>query len=208
MELFEEQGFEETTAVQIAERARLTTRTFFRYFADKQEVLFADEEVLRAALVRELHQAPDVAEPLRAVTRVLAEFDWEGLAPRESLRRREAMIASTPNLRERDLIKQHHMVSEFASVLRDHGLDPEVAELAAEVGANVFRAAYRQWLADADNVDLISRTESAMALLAEIVTRPAPRAKSTVGQKKSAPRTSERRRQPRPHVSATRRSTR
>ncbi len=65
------------------------------------------------------------------------------------------------------------MVSEFASVLRDHGLDPEVAELAAEVGgANVFRAAYRQWLADADNVDLISRTESAMALLAEIVTRP------------------------------------
>ncbi len=82
--------------MQIAERARLTTRTFFRYFADKQEVLFADEEVLRAALVRELHQAPDVAEPLRAVTRVfLAEFDWEGLAPRESLRRREAMIAST-----------------------------------------------------------------------------------------------------------------
>jgi AcrR family transcriptional regulator len=94
MELFEEQGFADTSAVQISARARVTTRTFFRYFADKEEILFADASLLYAALVEELRQAPDVAEPLRAVTRTLAGFPWEGLGSRESQRRREAMIAA------------------------------------------------------------------------------------------------------------------
>src|SRR4051812_44143079 len=88
IELFEEQGFEDTSAVQIAQRAGVTTRTFFRYFSDKQEVLFADAEVLSAALAQEIRQATDVTQPLRTVTQTLAQFNWEGLAPRESLRRR------------------------------------------------------------------------------------------------------------------------
>ena len=96
IELFEEQGFDDTSAVQIAKRARVTSRTFFRYFSDKQEVLFADEDMLHAALVQEIRQSADISEPLQTVTRVLAGFDWEGLASRASLRRREAMIASTP----------------------------------------------------------------------------------------------------------------
>src|SRR6201995_3139288 len=41
MELYSEQGFEKTTVAEIAERAGLTERTFFRHFADKREVLFA-----------------------------------------------------------------------------------------------------------------------------------------------------------------------
>jgi AcrR family transcriptional regulator len=77
MELFEEQGFEDTSAVQIAKRARVTTRTFFRYFPDKEEVLFADADTLHEALIQELLQTPDVKEPLRAVTRTLAGFDWK-----------------------------------------------------------------------------------------------------------------------------------
>ena len=57
MELFDEQGFQNTSAVQIAEHARVTTRTFFRYFADKEEILFADADVLCSALVEELRHA-------------------------------------------------------------------------------------------------------------------------------------------------------
>ena len=167
MELFEEQGFEDTTAVQIAKRARVTTRTFFRYFADKQEVLFADEDMLRAALVRDVAQAAEVAAPLQAVTQCLAGFDWESLGSRESLRRREVMIASTPCLLERELIKQHQMADEFGSVLLRRGVDPDVAGLAAHVGVHVFRSAYRQWLEDGD--DLVSATETVMSRLATIV---------------------------------------
>ena len=111
MELFEEQGFEETSAVQIAQRARITTRTFFRYFPDKEEILFADANALNETLVQELLQTPDLAQPLEAVTWVLADYDWKKLGSRESLRRRSAMIASNPRLLERDLIKQHQMAT-------------------------------------------------------------------------------------------------
>lgn len=44
MEMFEERGFEATPVADIAERAGLTKRTFFRYFGDKREVLFAGTE--------------------------------------------------------------------------------------------------------------------------------------------------------------------
>jgi AcrR family transcriptional regulator len=168
MELFEEQGFEATSAVQIAERARVTTRTFFRYFSDKEEVLFADAEKLRAALVERIAQTADAGEPLRAVTRALAGFDWESLGPRESQHRREAMIASNPELLERDLIKQQQMADAFGSALEKLGVDPDAARLAARVGGQVFRTAYQQWLKADDSADLPALTEAAMSLLAEM----------------------------------------
>jgi AcrR family transcriptional regulator len=169
MELFDEQGFQNTSAVQIAKRARVTTRTFFRYFSDKQEILFADADMLCAALVQEVLQATDVGEPLQTVTRTLAGFNWENLGSRESQRRRDAMIASNPYLLERDLIKQQQMADGFSSALHQRGVDPETAGLAAHVGIQVFRTAYRQWLEADDNTDLATMTETVMSLLATIV---------------------------------------
>ena len=179
MELFEEQGFEDTSAVQIAKRARVTTRTFFRYFSDKEEVLFADVDLLSEALVQAVARAPDVVEPLRTVTRTLAEFDWERLGTRESQRERDRMIASNPELLERDLIKQHRMADEFDGALRLRGVDPDVAELAARVGVDVFRTAYRRWLEADDNADLPAITETALSLLATIV--PSAQGRATRG---------------------------
>lgn len=169
MELFDEQGFEETSAVQIAERARVTTRTFFRYFPDKQEILFADAEPLYAALVQEILETADVAEPLRAVTRTLAGFDWEGLGSRDVQRRRDALIASNPALLERELIKQQRMADGFADALHRRGADPAIAELAAHVGIQVFRTAYRQWLEAGDDAGLATITEAAMSRLAAMM---------------------------------------
>ncbi|HWO67004.1 MAG TPA: TetR family transcriptional regulator [Umezawaea sp.] len=183
MELFEEQGFEDTSAVQIAKRARVTTRTFFRYFPDKEEVLFADSELLRESLALGIREAPDVVEPLRAVTRTLSGFDWERLGPRESQRRRDGVITSNPELLERDLIKQQRTADEFSAVLRDRGVDPDTAELAARVGIAVFRTAYRQWLEADDDADLAKLTEAALSLLATIVPADAPTARG------KAPRT-------------------
>ena len=186
MELFEEQGFEQTSAVQIAKRARLTTRTFFRYFTDKKEVLFADEDALRSALVQEILQAHDVSEPLQAVTGILAEFDWERLAPRESLRRRDKIIASNPYLLERELSKQHQMADELGTALRQRGVGPESAGLAAHVGVHVFRTAYRQWLAAGNDADLATTTDTVMSLLAAIV--PATASSSLRRASKAGPR--------------------
>jgi AcrR family transcriptional regulator len=182
MELFEEQGFEDTSAVQIAKRARVTTRTFFRYFPDKEEVLFADADALNEALVQELLQTTDVTEPLQAVTRTLAGFDWEKLGSRESQHRRGAMIASNPELLERELIKQQQMADGLRGALRRRGIAPDIAELAANAGIQVFRTAYRQWLEGDDDTDLTTMTETVMSLLATIVpvarrsgTDPSPR---------------------------------
>jgi AcrR family transcriptional regulator len=169
MELFEEQGFQDTSAVQIAKHARVTTRTFFRYFSDKQEVLFADAVMLRAALVHELLHATDVVEPLQAVTQTLAGFNWESLASRESHRRRDAMVASNPELLERELLKQQQMTDGFSGALHQRGVDPDIAGLAARVGIHVFRTAYRQWLEADDHADLATMTETALSLLASIV---------------------------------------
>lgn len=58
VELFLEQGFAETTVPQITARAGLTTRTFFRHFADKREVLFAVEEEIPGLVARLVAEAP------------------------------------------------------------------------------------------------------------------------------------------------------
>ncbi|MEU8234682.1 TetR family transcriptional regulator [Actinoplanes sp. NPDC048967] len=168
MELFGEQGFEDTSAVQIAARARVTTRTFFRYFPDKEEVLFAEADGLNEALVQELVQAEDVSEPLRAVIRTLAGFDWEKLGSRKLQQRRYALIAANAHLLERDLIKQQQLTDGLSDALRRRGIDPDIAELAATVGSQVFRTAYRRWLAG-DDTDLATITGSVLSLLATIM---------------------------------------
>ena len=59
MELYLERGFDQTTVAEIAERAGLTERTFFRHFADKREVLFAGAGALQELLVSAVAGAPD-----------------------------------------------------------------------------------------------------------------------------------------------------
>lgn len=169
MELFDEQGFESTSAVQIAQRAGVTTRTFFRYFPDKQSILFVDADLLRTALLQGIHDAPDVSEPLAVVVRALVEFDWEGLGPRDSQRRRDAMITSNPELLERELNKQQQMSDEFGETLRQRGVEPHAAELAARVGIQVFQTAYRRWLAADDETDLATIVDASTSTLAAIM---------------------------------------
>jgi AcrR family transcriptional regulator len=187
MELFEEQGFEGTTAVQIAKRAGVTTRTFFRYFSDKEEVLFVDSDEMCAALVRDVLRAPDVDEPLRAVVRALAGFDWGGLETRERQRRRDAMITSNPRLLERELIKQQQIADGLSGALHQRGVDPDVAELAARVGVQVFRTAYRRWLET--GTDLVELTGTAVSLLATIVPADASTASGTAPSPRKRRRT-------------------
>src|SRR4051812_39788192 len=106
IELFAEQGFAATTVPEITARAGLTTRTFFRHFADKREVLFADEAA-PASAAQLMAEAPAAAEPLATILqglRTVAETQFEGR--RDALRQRRAIVASDAGLRERDLHKR------------------------------------------------------------------------------------------------------
>ncbi len=173
LELFDERGFENTSVVEIAERARVTTRTFFRYFSDKREVLFAESAGLRSALVREILDAPSVEEPLRVVVTALSAFDWEALG-RDLQRRRQAVIAANPELLERELVKNDMMIDALAGVLRERGVAAHTARLASRVGAQVFLLAYHEWLAADDGATLPARAENALSLLGSLVTAGTP----------------------------------
>src|SRR6201986_4344496 len=105
MELYAEHGFEQTTVAEIAARAGLTERTFFRHFADKREVLFYGMERLRDLLVRAVADAPDSATAIDAVG---AAFEAAGAMLQENperVRLRDAIVSANGDLQERGLIK-------------------------------------------------------------------------------------------------------
>jgi AcrR family transcriptional regulator len=147
MELYGERGFEQTTVAEIAERAGLTERTFFRYFADKREVLFGGTEEVKGLLVGAVAGAPESALPLDAVGAGLIAFGTllEDRRGREFARRRQRIIASNNELRERELIKLATWAAELAEALRARGVDEATANLAGEVGIAVFRTAFDRW---------------------------------------------------------------
>jgi AcrR family transcriptional regulator len=107
-DLIDDQGYDRTTIEQIADRADIAPRTFFRYFPSKESLLFADLEDIRAQIWSRLDERPEREAPLRSLVTVLAEYG--------------------------DAIEQdHERLSWGFRVARDHpGLAPEVDALRAE----------------------------------------------------------------------------
>jgi AcrR family transcriptional regulator len=146
-ELFTERGFEQVTVAEIAERAGLTERTFFRYFADKREVLFAGAEGFQDLFVSSVADAPDSAAPIDAVAGALFAAAATFMAHEDGVRRRSAIIAAHPDLRERELVKLSTVAAAVADALRRRGVTDPAAALAAEAGLAVFRIAFASWIA-------------------------------------------------------------
>ena len=153
-ELFTERGFEQVTVAEIAERAGLTERTFFRYFADKREVLFAGADGFQEIFVSGVASAPDSAAPIEAVAGALYAAAAMFLAHEGGARRRAAIIAAHPDLRERELVKLATVASAVADALRRRGVTDPAASLTAEAGLAVFRIAFARWIAAPDGPDL------------------------------------------------------
>jgi AcrR family transcriptional regulator len=150
LELYAQRGFENTTVAEIAKRAGLTERTFFRHFADKREVLFAAAGALQEALVSTVANAPASLAPLDVVAAGLEAVGAE-LPDRETARQRQTIIAANPELRERDLIKSASLSAALAEALRARGLRDPAAALTAEVGIAVFRVASERWIDDTND---------------------------------------------------------
>src|SRR4051794_19041706 len=105
LELFAERGFDGTTVEDIAARAGVTKRTFFRYFSDKREVLFPPGDGFAALFVTGLGDAPPSASPFDAVAASLGAVARDFPAPREYARQRRLVIVANPQLLERELVK-------------------------------------------------------------------------------------------------------
>jgi glutaminase A len=151
LHLFSEQGYDDTTVAEIADRAGLTKSTFFRHFPDKREVLAAGQETLSRLLAEGISAAPADASPLAAVAAGL-ERATGAMTPfnRELGPRLRAVIATSTELQERDALKQVGLAAAMATALRARGVTDLVAVLAAELGVLAFKEAYAAWVA-ADN---------------------------------------------------------
>jgi AcrR family transcriptional regulator len=161
-ELFAERGFEQVTVAEIAERAGLTERTFFRYFADKREVLFAGTEAFRGLFVSAVEKAPDSAAPIDAVAAALDAAATPFMEHPAAVRRRQAIIAAYPELRERELIKLAAVAAAIADALRRRGVGEPSASLTAEAGMAVFRISFERWIAESAGPDLAQLIREAL----------------------------------------------
>ena len=165
MELFEERGYNDTTVADIAERAGLTKRTFFRYFADKREVLFAGSE-LEAELVAAIDAAPPEAGLFDA-----ALIGLDAIGPffdvrREFSLRRQRVVESSTELRERELIKRERLADAVASALRRRGAEEPAASLAAQTAIAIFHVAFVRWMsADQPFVEQLHEARETLSTL-------------------------------------------
>jgi AcrR family transcriptional regulator len=154
LDLFGERGFEQTKVEDIATRAGLTKRTFFRHYADKREVLFGAGAEFQQAFVDSLAAAPASATPLEAVAISLQAGGEMLEGRREFARRRQRVIAANAELRERELVKLASVAAALADGLRARGVGEPEASLAAETAMAVFRVAFERWLADGETRSL------------------------------------------------------
>jgi len=160
--LYGERGFEQTTVAEIAERAGLTERTFFRHFADKREVLFAGAGELQELLVSTAAGAPPSLAPIEAAAAGLEAAGARIQEGGEFARRRQAIIASSAELRERELIKLASLAAALAGALRRRGVEEPAASLTAEAAIAVFKVAFERYVEAPGTQDLPALIRSSL----------------------------------------------
>lgn len=198
MELYQERGFDQTTVADIAVRAELTERTFFRYFADKREVLFGGSDALRQLLVATIGEAPTASSPLDVVAAALESTSPVFEERRDFARKRRAIIAAHAELQERELIKFASLASAMKEALRERGVASSIASLAADAGIAVFRSAFQRWLDDAKKRDIGYHVREALRELKTVAAGEPERRSSSRVQARRPPAEPRRRG---PHVS-------
>lgn len=169
MELFAERGYGKTTVEDIAARAGLTERTFFRYFTDKREVLFAGSELFVKQVVDAVRAAPRSSAALDAVLSACESTGDFFEERRPFARRRNALISAHAELQERELIKMMSLASAITETLKQRGTSSAAASLAAEAGLAIFRVGFDQWARDPRDRSLVLHLRAARRQLEAVV---------------------------------------
>ena len=152
LELFSERGYEGTTTAEIAARAGVTERTYFRHFPDKREVLFASEDELRDVTTRALRAVPAGLEPLPALLRAFHDVVPLIERNRSLAALRAPVIHAAAPLREREHAKAAALVDLVARTLEERGVAARTALLCARVGMDAFSTAIRRWSSEAGDL--------------------------------------------------------
>ncbi|GAB3597336.1 TetR family transcriptional regulator [Microbacterium tumbae] len=169
IDLFSSRGFDAVTVAEIAEAAGVTERTFFRYFGDKREVLFTDQNAYNALFLDALADA-DATSPLALVEAALrggGTFFPEQRRPMS--RARQKVIDSSTALLERDSLKRGALVDALTTALVTRGVPPVAASLAAQSGSAVFHVAFTAWVSEGEDRSFIELLDDALAALRSLL---------------------------------------
>lgn len=178
LQLFEERGYSETTVAAVAEHAGLTERTFFRHFNDKKEVLFDENRLgeLVAAETRASDASTAVEMAADGFRAVAAQLQLEPAR----VRRRALVIAASPELQERELLKITEWTAAVTRALEAERVEPRAARIAAEVSTAIFRIAYGIWLEATDPMNLVATLDALLEVLRSVLVT-VPRGSDAVG---------------------------
>lgn len=155
LELFTTQGYEHTTVDEIAEAVDVSQRTFFRYFAGKEDAAFAVQEMTEARFVEAVRARPPHEAPLEALRQAVLE-GWDGIretvesaVPVELYLRMYRTIESTPALLAAHLRRSAATEETIARLLAEReGVDVDAdprPRLAVAMFGGVIRVTERQW---------------------------------------------------------------
>jgi len=164
MALYAERGLEQTTVAEIAALAGVTERTFFRYFADKREVLFSGTEALLAAALAAVRAAP-AGTPAIDVAAAGLEAAAATLPDQDYARARQAVITANPGLQERELLKMSTLSASIAEALVERGEAPHLAALVASLGVSAFGVSFERWASGAEGGDYADAVRASFAQL-------------------------------------------
>ena len=169
LRLFGERGFDSVTVDDIAAEADVSRRTFFRYFASKEDVLLADHFVQLSRL-REAMAARPADEPiLTALRNALLSMSTDFEERREMVLLRGRIMRDTPSLQARSLVHQKAWEDAMQEMVADRlGVDPSTDLRPGVVSATTLaamRVAFTNWLASGAKGDLIAMTADALDLL-------------------------------------------
>ena len=172
LELFQQQGYDATTTAEIAARAGVTERTFFRHFTDKREALFDGEEAFRDTLAETVVSAPEDMGPMEALLHAFRSVEPLLARNRPFTEPRQKVIAETPALQERVLTKTAGLTAALAAALCQRGVKEDLAAFAAQIGMATLNRATRTWFANPE-AGLDANLEEAHAELRRLSSRSA-----------------------------------
>ncbi|CAM3122413.1 HTH tetR-type domain-containing protein [Stackebrandtia soli] len=172
--LFAEFGHESTTVDQIAARAGVARRTFFRYFASKDDAVLPDHDTTVGTVQAVLEGAAPTEEPLAVVCRAIREVLRMYTADPSMSLARYRLLRQVPALREREIAVVSRYERLFTKYLLSHpsvsGVDPDsTTAMLAEVSASAVVASHnhvlRRWLRTGATGDAMSRLDEALAVI-------------------------------------------
>ncbi|MGW4967176.1 TetR/AcrR family transcriptional regulator [Nonomuraea sp. NPDC004186] len=170
LELYAEHGYDNVTVSQIAERAGITRRSYFRYFPDKREVLFAGSERLPTAIQQAVLAAAETSSPLATVLAALADVGAQLAEQVKNVAERRAVIDASAELQERERTKFAAVTAAIRTALEQRGTETGTAHLVAQIAMVVFQSAFDQWANANGQTDFVTCLRVAAASLRDTVT--------------------------------------